>query len=137
MREGSVIQKSSCGGQSRDPSRAQPSPAAMRMTQPSSTATTDGMGTRRGQIPESFLRQSVPIKVRVTVEKLKQNQELQRSTGDLREGRQEGWGGARGPPRGRRPPPARHAARPHSIQKKPGPVCIHASAYFTPLHKVA
>jgi hypothetical protein len=41
------------------------------------------MGIRRGQIPESFLRQSVPIKVRVTVGKLKQKQELQRSTGDM------------------------------------------------------
>lgn len=96
---GPVIQKSSCLGQSRDPSRAQPS-SDERMTQPSSTATTDGMGTRRGQIPESFLRQSVPIKVRVTVGKLKQNQELQRSTEDLGGGGQEGWGGARGPPQG-------------------------------------
>lgn len=133
---GPVIQKSSCLGQSRDPSRAQPS-SDERMTQPSSTATADGMGTRRGQIPESFLRQSVPIKVRVTVGKLKQNQELQRSTEDLGAGGQEGCGGARGPPqRERLPPPARHAARPRSIQKKPGPVCIRASAYFTPHHKV-
>lgn len=61
------------------------------------------MGTRRGQIPESFLRQSVPIKVRVTVGKLKQNQELQRSTEDLGGGGQEGWGGARGPPKGQAP----------------------------------
>lgn len=76
-----------------EPSPAQPS-SYERMTQPSSTATTDGMGTRRGQIPESFLRQSVPIKVRVTVGKLKQNQELQRSTEDMGEGRQEGWGEA-------------------------------------------
>lgn len=82
------------------PSPAQPS-SNERMTQPSSTATTDGMGTRgEGQIPESFLRQSVPIKVRVTVGKLKQNQELQRSTEALGEGGQEGWGGTRGPPQG-------------------------------------
>lgn len=61
---------------------AQPSPTSHeRTTQPSSTATTYVMGTRREQIPESFLRQSVPIKVRVTVGELKQNQELQRSIG--------------------------------------------------------
>lgn len=54
-------------------------PQYERTTQPSSTATTDGLGARKGEIPESFLRQSVPIKVRVTVGKLKHNQELQRT----------------------------------------------------------
>lgn len=74
------------------------------------------MGARRGQIPESFLRQSVPIKVRVTVGKLKQNQELQRSTGG--KGRKKGKKAGEGPeepPRGRLPPPAMHAVPQHSI----------------------
>lgn len=82
------------------------------------------MGTQRGQVPESFLRQSVSIKVRVTVGELKQNQELQRSTEEVGEGRQEGWGGAERAPRDRLPPPAVHADRLHSIQKRPGPSCL-------------
>lgn len=93
---GACHPKSSGGGQSRDPSPAQPSPMSHeRTTQPSSTATTYVMGARRGQIPESFLRQSVPIKVRVTVGKLKQNQELQRSTGE--KGRKKGKKAGEGP----------------------------------------
>lgn len=81
-----------------EPSPAQPT-SYERMAQPSFTATTDVMGTRREQVPESFLRQSVPIKVRVTVGELKQNQELQRNTEKAGEGKQGGWGGVRGAPR--------------------------------------
>lgn len=61
-----------CGGQSGDPSPAQtPTSHESHAAKPQSHTRWHGW-KEETQIPESFFRQSVPIKVRVTVGKLKQ-----------------------------------------------------------------
>lgn len=134
---GAVVRGPTAVAKAETPAQPEPSPA-----KPQSHTRWHGC-KEETQIPESFLRQSVPIKVRVTVGKLKQKWELQRSTGKAgnvrRERLRRDWRDLEKETHFGRsaPSPSGACTTPTGSRETQASVCADTSAYFTPSRQEA
>lgn len=134
---GAVVWGPTAVAKAETPTQPEPSPA-----KPQSHTRWHGC-KEETQIPESFLRQSVPIKVLVTVGKLKQKWELQRSTekaGNVRRERlRRDWRDLEKEIHFGRsaPSPSWACNTPTGSRETQASVYADTSAYFTPSHQEA